>query len=52
MAVTNPTPEETLALFKEIEQKFPSNLGADKWEILAVSMFYPPVPKAHSEAPC
>lgn len=37
MAVTNPTPEEALALFKEIEQKFPSSLREDKWEILAVS---------------
>lgn len=38
MAVTNPTPEETLALFKEIEQKFPSDLGEDKWEILAACL--------------
>ena len=37
MALTNPTPEDALKLFKDIEQKFPSaNLGEDKWEILAV----------------
>jgi len=36
MAVTNPSSEETLALIKEIEATFPSDLGDDKWEILAV----------------
>ncbi|EME84349.1 uncharacterized protein MYCFIDRAFT_202985 [Pseudocercospora fijiensis CIRAD86] len=35
---TKPTPEETLALFKEIEQKFPSQtLGEDKWYILLIA---------------
>jgi hypothetical protein len=37
MALTNPTATEALALFQEIEQKFPSaTLGDDKWYILAV----------------
>lgn len=44
MALTNPTPEEAMALFKEIEQKFPSaTLGEDKWEILAVQ-----IPSVHA----
>jgi hypothetical protein len=40
MALTNPTSEDALKLFKDIEQKFPSaTLGKDKWEILAVLRF-------------
>lgn len=39
MAHTKPSPEETLNLFKDIEESFPSaNLGEDKWYILAVSL--------------
>jgi hypothetical protein len=34
----DPTEEEALALFKAIEEKFPSStLGDDKWYVLAVS---------------
>jgi hypothetical protein len=37
MALTNPTSEDALKLFKEVELQFPSaTLGDDKWEILAV----------------
>jgi hypothetical protein len=33
----DPTEEEALALFKAVEEKFPSkSLGDDKWYILAV----------------
>jgi hypothetical protein len=39
MALTNPTSEEAIALFKDIEQHFPGkSLGSGKWYILAVSM--------------
>ena len=38
MALTDPSKEETLGLFQDIEQHFPSHtLGEDKWQILAVS---------------
>lgn len=34
----DPTEEEALALFKSVEERFPSkSLGDDKWYILAVS---------------
>ena len=37
MALTEPTAQETLALFKDIETSFPSeSLGEDKWQILTV----------------
>ena len=37
MALTNPTSEEALKLFQDIEERFPSaTLGEDKWEILMV----------------
>jgi hypothetical protein len=32
----DPTAEEALALFKKIEEKFPSTLGSDKWYIVTV----------------
>jgi hypothetical protein len=33
----DPTEEEALALFKAVEEKFPSkSLGSDKWYILTV----------------
>jgi hypothetical protein len=35
----DPTEDEALALFKSIEEKFPSKtLGNDKWYILAVRL--------------
>jgi hypothetical protein len=38
MSLTNPTKEETLALFASIEQHFPAKtLGNDKWYILALA---------------
>lgn len=38
MSLTNPTKEETLALFTSIEQHFPtSTLGSDKWYILTLA---------------
>ncbi|KAF2480018.1 hypothetical protein BDY17DRAFT_329933 [Neohortaea acidophila] len=38
MALTEPTPEQTLKLFQDIEQHFPSKtLGEDKWQILAIA---------------
>ena len=38
MSLTNPTKEETLALFASIEQHFPAKtLGNDKWFILALA---------------
>lgn len=36
MAQTNPSPEEALSLFQRIETKFPSGLGEERWQILAV----------------
>jgi len=37
MALTNPSPEEALQLFKDIERHFPSKtLGEERWQILAV----------------
>jgi hypothetical protein len=37
----DPTDDEALALFRAIEEKFPSKtLGDDKWYILAVSNLY------------
>jgi hypothetical protein len=37
MAQTNPSPEDALNLFKDIEKTFPSaTLGDDKWQILTV----------------
>jgi hypothetical protein len=36
----HPTPEQAIALFKDIENKFPhSTLGEDKWYLVAVSAF-------------
>lgn len=38
MSLTNPTKEETIALFNSIEQHFPAKtLGDDKWYILAIA---------------
>ncbi|CZT20919.1 uncharacterized protein RCC_06779 [Ramularia collo-cygni] len=38
MAQTNPTEAETIELFKDLEQNFPSaSLGNDKWYILAIA---------------
>lgn len=38
MSLTNPTKEETLALFNSIEEHFPSKtLGDDKWFILTIA---------------
>ncbi|KAI6896667.1 hypothetical protein KC318_g10447 [Hortaea werneckii] len=38
MSSTEPTPEQALELFKEIEQHFPfQSLGEDRWYILAIS---------------
>jgi len=37
MSLTNPSKQETLALFESIEQHFPSSLGKDKWFILAIA---------------
>ncbi|KAI7475261.1 hypothetical protein KC351_g10191 [Hortaea werneckii] len=38
MSFTEPTPEQALDLFKDIEQHFPSqSLGGDRWYILAIS---------------
>ena len=35
--VRDPTPEEALALFKDVEDHFPSKtLGDDKWYVLTV----------------
>ena len=42
MALTEPTAEDALKLFQDIEQLFPSaTLGEDKWQILAVSALLP-----------
>lgn len=41
MALTEPTKQETVALFEELESSFPSrSLGEDKWQILAVTLNY------------
>lgn len=37
MALTNPSSDDALKLFQDIEKQFPSNLGNDKWQILAIS---------------
>jgi hypothetical protein len=37
MALTNPSPGEALELFTHIESHFPSHLGQDKWQILALA---------------
>lgn len=38
MSLTNPSKEETLALFASVEQHFPAKtLGDDKWYILALA---------------
>ncbi len=38
MALTNPSAEDALQLFKDIEEHFPTQtLGEERWYILAVS---------------
>ncbi|WPG98259.1 Hypothetical protein R9X50_00104700 [Acrodontium crateriforme] len=37
MALTTPSAQDAIDLFKTLEEQFPSNLGADKWQILAIS---------------
>ncbi|KAK5171506.1 uncharacterized protein LTR77_004651 [Saxophila tyrrhenica] len=37
MALTNPSSDDALKLFQDIEKHFPSTLGTDKWQILAIS---------------
>jgi hypothetical protein len=39
MALTNPSPEDAVNLFKDIETHFPSKtLGEERWQILAVCL--------------
>jgi hypothetical protein len=49
MSLTNPSKEETLALFNSIEEHFPAKtLGNDKWYILTIAAI---VGGGHTELP-